>query len=178
MKEKIKYLQIGYTTKSFGVKGELKAIINESIDDDILYELDHLFLDYDGQYVPFFIEYMEENAIKLEDVNTPEEANKLGNLAIYLSENQIDIDSFSSESINIAGLSGFKVILPNGLEVGEVLRVEEYPSQMMMIVSQVNSEKEIMIPIVESWILEFNELNKIIKMDIPQGLLQIDEEKE
>jgi 16S rRNA processing protein RimM len=177
MKQKIKYSQIGYTTKSFGVKGELKIMINEAIDEDILFDLDHIFLDYDGQYVPFFIEYSEENAIKLEDVDTPEEANKLGNLPIYLSENQIDLNSIIPVGLNISGLSNFKIILPSGVEIGEILRVEEFPSQMMAIVTNRLSGKEIMIPIVESWILEFDEVKKEIKMDVPQGLLQIDEEE-
>ena len=177
MKQKIKYLQIGYTTKSFGVKGELKVMINESIDEDILFELDHIFLDYFGQYVPFFIEYFEDNAIKLEDVNTPEDANKLGNIPIFLSENQIDLDTIVSGGIITSELSNFKIIIPSGIEIGDILRVEEFPSQMMAIVLNKMSGKEIMIPMVKSWIQEFDEAKMEIIMDIPEGLLKIDEEE-
>ena len=67
------YIQIGFTKKAYGVKGELKMKIEEQYVEDF-FKCKILFISIGGKKVPFFIEDVRiGNAViaKFEDINSP-----------------------------------------------------------------------------------------------------------
>ena len=57
--------------------------------------------------------------------------------------------------------------------VGRVLDIQEMPGQVMMVVETLPDKKEVLIPLVEDFIVDVDEASRIILMSLPQGLLEL-----
>ena len=80
------YQSIGYTKKTYGVKGELKLNIPDKNLEDFA-QADVLFLSINGRKIPYFVESVNfENpfTIKFEDINTKEAAIELTGTEIFM----------------------------------------------------------------------------------------------
>ena len=67
-------------------------------------------------------------------------------------------------------LVGLKVIR-DGVQVGTVLRVEDYPSQDMLII-KTTDEREVMVPFVKAIVPEVNIQEQYISVTPPAGLFE------
>jgi len=56
--------------------------------------------------------------------------------------------------------------------LGEIKEIIEYPQQEMAAI--IIKEKEVLIPLNEQLILEIDEEKKLISMDLPEGLLNLE----
>jgi 16S rRNA processing protein RimM len=72
----------------------------------------------------------------------------------------------------LKGLSGYKVYKIDNRLVGTIIDVIENPGQLLMNV-RIKKDKEILIPLHEDLIIRIDNKKKIIKMDLPQGLIEI-----
>ena len=171
------YIQIGKTKKPFGLTGELKVDIEEAfLEDFLLAKI--LFLRIKGKPVPYFVEGIQVKGmplLKLEDVDNKETAVKIGGSDILLREEdilpeeqrQLEVE----ETIEFARLKGFSIHDLNLGPIGKIEAIEEFPQQEMAIVSY--KEKETMIPLNEGLIEEIDYEKRIVKMDLPEGLLKL-----
>ena len=90
------FIEIGYTQKAHGVKGEIKIFIEEAFLDE-LEHLEVLFLNVRGRILPYFIEEKRGTGnyiIKFEDVNSKEAAEKIR--ATTILAKQTDLKYFVS----------------------------------------------------------------------------------
>lgn len=166
------YISIGQILKPTGTKGELKIDIEDDFLDDIE-STKHVFLKIRGSYVPYFIDYIKETyqnlILKLEEIDTPEEAIKYNLKPIFLLENAITSESYFDKRSK-EGLEGF-LVMNGGDKIGEIIEIQMHPQQIIAIVEHNN--KKVMIPLVDGWIETINEENKTIIMVLPDGLLDI-----
>ncbi len=171
------YIQIGKTKKPFGLTGELKVDIEEAfLEDFLLAKI--LFLRIKGKPVPYFVEGIQVKGmplLKLEDVDNKETAVKIGGSDILLREEDIIPEEQRQleveETIEFARLKGFMIQDLNLGPIGKIEAIEEFPQQEMAIVSY--KEKEIMIPLNERLIEEIDYEQRIVKMDLPEGILKL-----
>ncbi|WP_335321669.1 ribosome maturation factor RimM [Pedobacter terrae] len=56
-------------------------------------------------------------------------------------------------------------------ELGEILEVNEYPQQFVATV--IYKETEVLFPLNEDFILEIDDEEKILTLDLPEGLLDV-----
>jgi len=80
------YQSIGFTKKTYGVKGELKLTIPDNYLEDFA-QAEVLFLGLAGRKIPYFIEYINfENpfTVKFEDYNSKESAIELTGKEIFM----------------------------------------------------------------------------------------------
>ena len=84
--------RVGFLRKSHGIDGALRAVIDEPFR-DFVWEAEFLFLEIDGDLVPYAIDYIkgdEDNPVfKFEWVDTPEEAGKYSGVELYLENERI-----------------------------------------------------------------------------------------
>ena len=66
---------------------------------------------------------------------------------------------------------GFQLRDTDGTVVGEIIDVDEQTENAIFIVAR--DDEELMIPAVDDLIVEFDLDNKVMVMDIPQGLLDL-----
>lgn len=174
MKERPKYTLIGNLGRSIGKNGEIRFIPEPMVDGG-LENLKHVFLEMEGQKVPYFLTQVKDDKeiiFKFDDVNSPEDGN-------FLSHSQVFLNSNDTQGLEfVAGASGNDLIgfdLANQENViqGEIVRLVEYPHQTMIVIQEAGVER--LVPFVEDWILEVDPENRVLYMELPEGLLDEEE---
>lgn len=77
----------------------------------------------------------------------------------------------SNDEFHYNDLKGYLVSDENHGELGEITEVNEYPQQFVATV--IYQEKEIMFPLNDDLIVEIDEEESILRVHLPDGLLDI-----
>lgn len=168
---------LGYTSKVHGKSGEV--IIQPDVDDPNEYiNLESMLIQLnkkDSALIPFFIEGVQvlNNGtlrVKIEDVNSIEEAKPYIGKEVYLPLNTLP--ELSGKEFYFHEVKGFDVIDLNYGEVGKVQKVMEHPKQAILEI--VNSDgKEILVPINDDIIQEIDRSKGLLKILTPEGLIEL-----
>jgi 16S rRNA processing protein RimM len=170
-----KLVQIGFTKKPHGLKGELKLHIEDKYLEDLM-EADVVVLQIKGKPTPFFVEDIRMgNAIigKFEDVDTPEAALSIANKELSLREEDIipdDLREIEVEGMRYDRCIGY-TIFDGDNEIGQILEVLEYPQQEMAVIEY--EGREVLIPLNTAFIVKQDDKAKKFMMDLPDGLLEL-----
>ena len=73
---------------------------------------------------------------------------------------------------DIQNLSGYKVLLQDGNLLGVITEVISNPGQLILNVISENN-RDMLIPLHEDFIVKVDKRKKILVMDIPEGLTEI-----
>ena len=168
-------IAIGATMQPHGLKGELKVFVEEEYEDD-LFQTDVLFIGIAGKKIPYFIENIRGgNAIiiKFEDVDTLEGAQKIAKKTIEIRLEDMIPEGERTKPLepNFKHLEGFKLWDNAQGEIGVISEVIDMPHQEMAVVFF--NSKERLIPLNEHLIVSIDEKNNILKMELPEGILDI-----
>ncbi|MBK7175359.1 MAG: 16S rRNA processing protein RimM [Bacteroidales bacterium] len=167
------FFQAGKVVKTSGSGGELVFSFDSEVSDRNK-KMESVFILLQGNLVPFFIEKSESKArnqllVKLLDVDTQEEASLLAGSGIFLPKSmksrkkqgkKFDID-----------FNGFLVIDKVHGEIGLVVNVLELPMQELLEIEK--DGKLYLIPLVEEIITEINIDTGIIRIEAPEGLIEL-----
>lgn len=162
----------GKIIKHHGMKGEVN--IYADVDDPSLYEsLPMMFLDTRTGLIPYFIENIQflgnKGIVKIQDVNDIDAASSFAGTHIYLPLDllpKLDGNKFYYHEVK-----GYKLVDQQLGELGEIHDVLEYPSQALF--QLFIKEKEVLIPITDDVIEKVDRENKQIKVNCPEGLLDV-----
>ncbi len=172
------YQSIGFTKKTYGVKGELKLNIEDRYLEDFA-QADVLFLDIAGRKIPYFLEYINfENpfTLKFEDFDSKESAIELTGKEIFMRTT--DLLAEEERVFEVVGnlvfeqYINFEIVDKTLGEIGIIEEIIEYPQQEMAALRF--QEKEVLIPMNEQLITKIDTENKVIEMDLPEGLLSLE----
>ncbi|MCH5241680.1 MAG: 16S rRNA processing protein RimM [Muribaculaceae bacterium] len=175
MIKKEEIIKIGKFQKTHALKGELNMISN--IDSDYFSYGNPLIIEYDGILVPYYAETIRPKGsssylIKISGIDSEDEAAQFVNKEIYILKKDAE-DWLQEELIDSNELEGYKIIDSSSNEVvGIVDRVDDTTANLLFIVSTQNGE-EIFIPANEDFIVDIDDENKIIIMNLPQGLIDL-----
>jgi 16S rRNA processing protein RimM len=163
---------IGYITKTKGLKGEVQVYFEYDVPADL--PLDSVFAEINGKLVPFFIStYKLQNNqtgnFYFDDIDTIEKAQTLIRKKLYLLNSLKPVRD--DDEFLITDLKGFMVHDQTVGELGDIIEIHEYPQQFVAVVSY--KFKEIMFPLNDDLILEIDEENGILKVDLPEGLIDL-----
>ena len=164
--------QLGYLAKIHGLKGEIKAIF-EADDPSTYLKLESVFVQRGQTLIPFFIENIRQGSssllLKFEGIDTPEEASELSGSKLYLPLDllpQLGEDEFYFHEI-----IGFEAI---DSQYGSIGRIQDYYSMGPQDILQVmDNDKEILIPMSRDFIQSVNKEEKVIKFELPDGLIDV-----
>ena len=170
--EKIKYA--GKLQKTHGIKGDLILTSEQALEDE-LFNSELVFLIIDGLPVPFFVtdisERSESSAIlKIEGYETPEQANKLVGCEVHVPYKKNKRKSKLSANDN--DFEGYKLIDKVHGDIGIVNGIIDYKNNLVIQVFTPHN-KEVLIPASESIITEINDTDRIMKVNAPDGLIQL-----
>lgn len=163
---------IGYFTKTKGLKGELQVFFE--YDEPERLELDVVFADINGKMVPFFVSSYKLQSNNtgnffFDDVDHIDKAQPLIRKKIYLPNSKMP--EREEDDFFYTDLVGFIAIDEKLGELGEIIEVNEYPQQFVATVSY--KLQEIMFPLNDDFIIDINEDDKILKVALPDGLLDV-----
>lgn len=163
------YIQVGKITGSFGGDGFVKCKIFEGYKDEIELQ-DFVFLIHENIHVPYRIieKNLSKNLIKFDDITTMRKAEVLRNQGIYLLGDASEIMDDSDNNY----LLGFTII---DQELGEIGVVEDVIRMTHQDIAHVkHQERIIMIPLHSFLIDKMDEDHKIIHMNLPEGILDLE----
>ena len=109
----------------------------------------------------------DEIFVKLEGVNTKEQAVKLTQKEVWLPEEDFKKFAAKTSPINLLGYE----VLEEGVVLGKILEVIEQPHQILCRIEYRN--KEARIPFHEETIVKIDRKKAQVTVALPPGLLEI-----
>jgi len=160
--------RIGYVIKRHGLKGDVKIHLESPLPK----KMESIFVKIDNRLIPFFIEqisvHQAQAIIKLEDVNNPEQADRLAKRSVFLPNS--DKPKSNSNDLDTSTLLGFSVHF-NSQKLGKIKAINNHALNPLLVVE--GSEREILIPISDYFIKSIDQKSKKIKVDLPDGFIEI-----
>lgn len=163
---------LGHITKTTGYKGELVFFLD--VDEPSRYsKLDAVFIELNGQLVPFFIERMQlrgANAIvKLEGIDTAERASELVKAQLWLPLSALP--KLKGNKFYFHEVIGFEVIDKHHGNIGSIEKVLDFPHQKILQIK--NGDREILIPVLGHIVKKIDRVARTIEVEAPEGLVEL-----
>lgn len=135
----------------------------------------HFLIEAKGRYIPFFVAKfsltdVDGGMLNLEDITTPEVAKQYSGSTLYLTEKDAET-YFKEDADAMKELIGYTLIDETVGKVGEIIELMDTPAQVLATVK--GETKEYTIPLVDDLVIEVNKRKKEIRMDLPEGLLDL-----
>lgn len=169
-------IEIGKCAKPHGLDGTLKCQIDERYLDDVL-QAKALFIGVGANPIPYFIESAREGnqfLVKLEDVNSREDAETLAHKPIFLREEDLlaseDIEDEYADN-RYEKWIGYEIIDTEMGNIGKIEQILSLPGHFTAEI--IHDGKEVLIPIHESLIVQINKEKKQLFLNLPAGLLNL-----
>ena len=159
--------RIGQVLKSNGRDGELLVSFSGIAPEEIDLE-EPVFIEFDGLPVPFYFESFTPRGntralVRLTGVHSLTDADELAGAAVYAED-----DLYEDEEED---LTGWTVLDADGTKVGTVSAHEDIPGNPCIWVE--TGHGEVLVPLHEELVLDVDETAQALRMEIPEGLLNL-----
>lgn len=164
---------LGKIAKKFSFKGEVLAYLDT--DEPEMYEdMESVFVEFNKNLVPFFIESssLHKNdflRIRFEDINSEEEADKLLGCELYLPLTMLP--KLEGNKFYFHEVIGFDVEDSRLGVIGKIVSINDSTAQPLFEI--LNGETEILVPMIDNFIVKIDRENSKVVMDIPEGLVDL-----
>jgi 16S rRNA processing protein RimM len=170
-KEECFYL--GKIAKKFSFKGEVLVYLDT--DEPELYEnMESVFVELNKNLVPFFIieSSLHKNdflRVKFEDVATEADADAIMGCELYLPLSFLP--KLAGEKFYYHEVIGFEVEDQRLGVVGKIVSINDSTAQPLFEV--LNGEVEMLIPMIDQFLVKIDRKNKKVVMNLPEGLVEM-----
>ncbi len=164
--------QIGRIGKPHGTAGELKAIVEEHFEDDLL-AAKVLFVGTPA--FPHFIEQIRMGGmvlLKLEDIDRREMASLLSNQPIFLPTEHITAEA-PPDDHPYTHLIGWYIAAEGYEQLGPIVDVLDMPEHYLALLEVAG--KDVFIPLHDDLVIAEDPEQQLIRMELPLGLLDVDQ---
>lgn len=164
---------LGKIAKKFSFKGEV--LIYLDTDEPEMYEdLESVFVEFNKNLVPFFIEKSllhkgDFLRVKFEDVNSEEEADEMIGREVYLPLSMLP--KLEGNKFYYHEVIGFDVLDKRLGNIGKIVSINDSAAQPLFEIEK--DGIEILIPMIDDFIIEVNRDSKTISLDTPVGLVDL-----
>jgi len=163
---------LGKITRRHGLAGNV--ILKLDTDQPELYnKLESIFVEINGLLVPFFIEkssWSKLDALNLAFKNSSEAlVDQSLNKDVYLPLSSLP--KLTGNQFYYHEIIGFEIIDQDGNNCGVIRSVNDQTAQNYFVTNL--DGKEVVVPIIKDWILEVDREERIIKMNLPEGLIDV-----
>lgn len=163
---------LGKITRRHGLAGNV--ILKLDTDQPKLYnKLESIFVEINGLLVPFFIEkssWSKLDALNLAFKNSSESIvdQTLGK-SVYLP--LATLPQLTGKQFYYHEIIGFNVIDEHDNDCGVIRSVNDQTAQNYFVTNL--EGKEVVVPIIKDWIIEVDREERTIKMQLPEGLIDV-----
>lgn len=178
--DNLELVQVAHIVKSYNTTGEVVIKLTSDLFDEDATE--PVFINFDNLPVPFFITSFERRGnsgaiVKFASVNDFNSAEELVQKSIYISTDNISEDMLEDSQTMGNFLKDCKIYNQDDEFIGKILDYHDYPNNPCIEVAldkkNTPTNESILIPFNEDLILNFNPKKRVIKMEIPNGLLNL-----
>jgi 16S rRNA processing protein RimM len=164
---------LGKIAKKFSFKGEVLVYLDT--DEPELYEnMESVFVEFNKNLVPYFIENssLHKNdflRVQFEDVDTEEEADSILNCDVYLPLSMLP--KLEGNKFYFHEVIGFEIEDKRLGVFGKIVSINDSSAQPLFEV--VNGTVEILVPMIDQFLVKIDRENKKVVMDLPEGLVEM-----
>ncbi len=163
---------LGRLGKPWGHQGELTVHLEDIELDDIVHA-GSLFVDIEGQKVPFFFSHLHEKGrdtlIKFDDFHDPQSAGILVGRDIYAPPGHLA--DASDESWDPDEFLGMVVRDEVHGELGEVTGMEGTKDNPVLVIMR--GDEEVLVPLVDEMIVSMDLEERSMLIRTPEGLIDL-----
>lgn len=168
--------ELGKFGKTHGLQGEI--VLHLDVDEPAYYDtLDALFVEENAVLVPFFVERVARNGrqarLKLEDVDNIGAARSLSGKTAFLPLSALP--PLDEGEVFLHDMVGFTIHDEVKGEVGTITGVYDLPKNPLLVVDRAG--KEVLLPLQDDFLEEINTTQKQVRMRLPEGILDLDEDE-
>lgn len=163
---------LGKITRKHGLQGNV--ILKLDTDQPELYnKLEGVFLEVNGLLVPFFIEKQQWSKTDTKIITFKSASEQMveqsvgKNVFLPLST----LPKLSGKQFYYHEIVGYTILDENKVNCGVVKEVNDQTAQHYFILNL--EGKEVVIPIIKDWILDLDREEKVLTMQLPDGLLDV-----
>ncbi len=167
------YFIVGKTLRSHSTAGQLRVAVEDRLK-GYLKKGRYIFFNHDGSHVPYRITGFEDDVhtlITLEDVKGKQASDRLAGQQIRIPLDEVQERHLLSPANLTEEWEGYTIVDNASSRQFILQRTEQFPQQMMAVV--LHEDREVLIPLHELLITGIDRQQKIIRMDIPEGLLEL-----
>ncbi len=167
------FYYLGKILKTYGNNGHL--LVRLEVDDPEEYtSLETVYLDLDGERIPFFLDEIEikhnqKAVFRFQDVSSIEEAEIYTGRKIFLPLK--NLPKLEGNKFYYHEVTGFSVIDKKHGSIGTITGILDLPHQSLFRI--MHGKKEILVPVVDEIIKQVDREKKIIHIEAPEGLIEI-----
>jgi 16S rRNA processing protein RimM len=164
---------LGKIAKKFSFKGEVLLYLDT--DEPEIYEnLESVFVEFNKNLIPFFIQNssLHKNdflRIRFEDVKNEQEADDLIGREVYLPLKMLP--KLEGNKFYFHEVIGFEIEDQRLGIFGKIVSINDTSAQPLFEV--LNGEVEILIPMIDQFLIKIDRKNKKVIMDLPEGLVEM-----
>lgn len=174
-------VHLGHFGKPHGIEGEINLYTDIDTDTVDIDNLHRIVVNIDGINVPFQVEDIRNKRtdsyiVQLTDVNTENRSRALTGLDVFvLKKDNIIYEQTDDDGLYAADLIGYTIISASdgGVIAGKITDIDVSTENALFVVNSNNKHKDIYIPIADEMIQDINPETKTIVMQLPDGLLSI-----
>lgn len=163
--------KIGYVARTHGLRGEVTIVLDPEVPP--MRASQSLFIEIKNTLIPYFIEHISDRGdkafVKFDEVDTPEAAKQLKGCSLYLPKKQrtkLKKGEFYNDEV-----VGFHVLDETLGSLGTIREVIEIGPNRLIAIDR--PKGELLIPVNGPFILEIDRPKKKIRVDLPEGFLDI-----
>ncbi len=165
---------LGKIIKSYGFDGTV-AVKPEKVFDCKIPEMESVFLETEGKMVPFLVsscDIVDNTLIRIsfDGYNSLEKINEFIGCKLFLTSS----GKPDNDGNDLNRLTGYQVRTSENDLVGTISEVIENPGQILLNI-QTSRNKKILIPFHEDFIVRIDNKKRIITMELPEGLTEIND---
>jgi len=165
-------ISLGRILKIQGYDGTLTVKLEKDFIENIP-GMESVFLEIDGKPVPFFISSSAYEGgdilkLRLDGYGSYEKTNGFAGCRVFLTSG----GEKTGPPSGIENIAGFRVMLKDKTIIGNVEEIINNPGHdLMKIISP--EKKEILVPFHRDFIVRFDEKKRIITVQLPDGLIDL-----
>jgi 16S rRNA processing protein RimM len=164
---------LGKIAKKFSFKGEV-LIYLDTDEPELYQDMESVFVEYNKNLIPYFISNssLHKNdflRVNFEDINNEAEADSILNCEVYLPLSMLP--KLSGNKFYFHEVIGFEIEDIRLGVFGKIISINDSSAQPLFEV--LNGNTEILVPMIDAFLVKIDRVNNKVVMDLPVGLVEM-----
>ena len=164
---------LGKIAKKFSFKGEV-LIYLDTDEPELYQDMESVFVEYNKNLIPYFISNssLHKNdflRVNFEDINNEAEADSILNCEVYLPLSMLP--KLSGNKFYFHEVIGFEIEDIRLGVFGKIISINDSSAQPLFEV--LNGNTEILVPMIDAFLVKIDRVNNKVIMDLPLGLVEM-----
>lgn len=167
------YFRIGQSLKSHGTGGQLRLQVEDRLKRYVRPGA-YVFFDLNGSKVPYLVNEVDDHqhfVVRLVDVEAKQLSDLLSGKELWVPSDQIMERHRNSPRHVAEKWDDYAIEDESTGVIYPIQRTEEFPQQLIAVIEV--DGREVMVPLHDQLISDIDKVEKRIRMQIPEGLLDL-----